>query len=414
VLSGAALVPPLLSALGTERFALWSVVTGFSTLLAFADFGLGTSLMTALARRVASGDARQRAILSTAYLGALLLCALYTAVGLASHAAGLGAGGALRVAPLAAPEASATLLCFALTFAASVPLGLVGRIRLGLQEGHVTALFQILGTFVGFSAVRLALRLHLDLPWLVGLHTGVPLGFAALDTALFFGRRPSLAPSFREGRRAVARELWDLGSLFFSLQIAMAAAFASDALVAAWLLGPDSVAVLAVHAQPFTWIAGLSGVFFVALWPAYADALAQGERSWVAATLRRSLLVAGCGTSALGACVIAAGPPLFSLWLGDEFAADRQLLLPLALTSVATTLGSALSMVLNAAGEARFQRRIAVAMGAGVLLTKVLGAAYCGTAGLLWGTLLAYLATTLLPTLWFMRGWLGSSARESR
>jgi O-antigen/teichoic acid export membrane protein len=407
VVCGAALVPSLLSALGTERFARWSLVTGFSTLLAFADLGLGSSLVTALARAAAEPPLRRREQLSTAYLAALILGFVYAALGLGAHAIlSSRAGGPPGQWDMPA-ETSDTLLTFALVFAASVPLGLVGRVRLGLQEGHVAAGFQTVGTLVGFVAVWLGLRFGLSLPWLVGIHTGAPVLFAALDTLYLLRRHPQLAPRADAARSAVAGELWQLGALFFSLQLAMAAAFASDGLVAAFLLGPEAVAAVAVHAQPFTWFAGVASVFFVALWPAYADALGRGERVWVAATLRRSLVLSTGGTVLLGLVTVGAGPLLFALWLGDGFSADRGLLVPLALTCVATTVGSALSMVLNAAGETRFQRRIALSMGTLVLLAKLLGAALFDAPGLLWGTLLGYLGSTLLPTLWFMRAWLG-------
>lgn len=400
-------VPRVLEAVGPDRYGLYATVIGLSVLSAFADFGLGNGLVTALARATAEDDRpRARALVSSAAFALLAVAAL---LGLLLAALGTAVpwGAVFAVQGPAAAEAQGAALWFGALFCTSIPLSLVARVHLGLQEGHVAACFQGAGSLLGLGAVLWAISMAAPTALLVAAWQAGPLAAALANAIYLFAVRQNwLWPRPGDMGRATLTELWRLGALFFTLQLAVGVAFGSDNLVLAHVVGPAAVAPYSVHAQPFTWILGLANVFLMPLWPAYGDAIARGDRPWVAATLLRSLLLSAVVCGALGALLAFTGPSLLSVWVKGTVQIDRGLLLALAAWTLASALGSALSMLLNAAGVVGFQVGTAVAMTVAVLVARIAGANATGPAGMVWATLAAYALFSLAPTAVYVRRWL--------
>ena len=402
--------------LGPERFGLWTTVTGLSLLLAFADLGLGNGLITSLARAAATDDrAHAQRLVSSAFYALLAIGAVTLALGAAASGRVPWPAFFNVSDPRAAEEAGPSALAFLAVFSLSVPLTLVQKIHLGFQEGYVASAFQAAGNLLGLCGVVVGVAHLASAPALVTLAMSGPLVAALANGAWLFGaRRRWLWPRPGLVDRATLGELRRLGLLFFTLQLATAVAFASDNLVVAHVLGQPEVARYSVHAQPFTWVAGLASVFLVPLWPAYGDALARGDLAWVRATLRRSLALTVAATALPGLVLTLAGRPLLRLWVGDQLAVDTTTLAALAVWTVVAALGSAMSVLLNAAGVVRFQVLTAAAMTVSVLAARTFGAHVLGLQGLVWGTLAAYAVTSLAPTGLYLRSWVRRQEASAR
>jgi O-antigen/teichoic acid export membrane protein len=126
--------------------------------------------------------------------------------------------------------------------------------------------------------------------------------------------------------------------------------------------------------------------------------MAAGDHGWVRTALRRSILWSFAITAIPGAVVVALGPQLFRLWVGDQVQSDRALLAGLAAWTVVSTLGAALSVALNAGGLVAFQVATASAMGVVSVAAKIIGVRAFGLVGVIWPTVLVYTIISLIPT----------------
>src|SRR5207247_10417659 len=86
------------------------------------------------------------------------------------------------------------------------------------------------------------------------------------------------------------RGLLRIGGQFFALQLAVAFAFQSDAIVITQKLGQAAYGDFAVVQKLFLFISMLLNSALLGLWPAFGDAIARGDMTWARRTLVRSLL----------------------------------------------------------------------------------------------------------------------------
>ena len=130
---------------------------------------------------------------------------------------------------------------------------------------------------------------------------------------------------------------------------------------------------------------------------------ARGDAPWAVHAFRRSLLVTLAATALPSAALVLAGRPLISFWVGRAVEPEPWLLTGLGLWTVLGGLGSALSMLLNAAGVVKFQVATAVVTAICAVTGKIMLGREVGLPGIIWGTIVAYVLFSLAPTTWYVR-----------
>jgi len=399
VLTTFASVPLAIGYLGAERYGLWLTISSVAAFLTFADLGLGNGLLNAVSDAAGRDDhdASARAV-SSAFFMLLGVAALFALGGMIAYPLVAWERVFNVTSPLAVAEAGPSVAVFVACFLVSMPLGIVERVQLGLQEGFVNSLWEGLGSVIGLAGVVITIHLRLSLPWLVFAMAGGPVVALLLNAwVLFWRQRRWLRPSPSRYSRDAAGRMLRLGVLFLVLQVVSAVAFFSDNLVAAHVLGAASVTQYAVPRRMFDAVAMVVAMYVTPLWPAYGEAIARGDVPWVRRTLVRStarmaLFALGCGV-----VLVAFGRPILHLWVGPLVTPPLSLLAGFAAWTVLASAGSAVAAFLNGAGRLRFQVVTAVAMGIAALTLKILLARSVGLSGIIWGTVAAYTACTAIP-----------------
>lgn len=398
-------VPLTLHYLGAERYGVWLVVSSFTMVLAFADLGLGNGLVNEIAS--AHGRDDRAAIRATVASGYAALVGIAAAILLAfALAYPFVAWQRLFnvTTSRAVAEAGPTLAVWVACFACGVPLTLVQKVQAALQQGFYASLWQCGGSLLAVAALLAAMRAHAGLPVLVGALVGGPLLASAANTAWFFARAGrDLAPTPAAVSRRAIRGIALLGLKFFVLQALGAVIFGLDATIIAQLAGAQAVASYAVPERMFAVVSLLLGMVLQPLWPAYGEAIARGHHAWVRRTLIRSLLFAGGLSVAATAILVAAGPTLLHLWVGDAVHASLPLLIGLAAWKVAEALGTTLAAYFNGVGALGFQIATALASGVAMLAAKIALVRAIGVVGVPWGAAAPYLLLTIVPALLYVR-----------
>jgi O-antigen/teichoic acid export membrane protein len=397
-------VPLTLHYLGTERFGMWMTISSLIAMLAFADFGIANGLLSAVAEAHGRDDRRAIAhLVSSAFFMltgiAVALLLLFAVAYPWVHWPAL-----FNVQnTLARAEAGPALAVFVLCFAAAIPLGMVQRVQMGLQQGFAASLWACVGSLCGLAGVLLTIHLQAGLPWLVLALAGVPLLAALLNSLYFYGRaQPDLRPRWGLFSSVAARQVAASGGLFFVLQLTVAVAYTSDSLVIAHLLGASAVADYAVPEKMFGLITLALAMVLSPLWPAYGEAIARGDHAWVRRTLKRSLLMAVLLAAAASVGLLWAGPTLMRWWVGDALTAPFLLMLALAAWKVVEAGGNAVAVYLNGAHVIGLQVVVAAAVAVSALTLKFWFIPMWGVAGAVWATVVAYLLFAALPYALFL------------
>ena len=382
-------VPLTVHYLGNERFGLWMAISSALAMANFADFGIGNGMLNAVADAHGKEDYdRIRQVISSSFtvlsaVGAVLL-ALF-----AASFCWVRWEDVFRVSSgQARAEAAPALLVFAACFALNMPLDVVQRAQLGLQQGLRMSLWQICGSGLALVGVIAGIRLHVGLPFLVAALAGAPVAVVALNALHYFTIvRPELRPHLRYVSREVISRILRLGGFFFLLQAIATISYSADNLIIARTLGAASVTVYSIPQRMFSLVSILIATLVTPLWPAYGEAVSRGDMAWVRRALIRSLIMA-FGLATIGSLtLLLMARQLILWWIGPVIAPPFILLLGLALWTIVESSANAVSMFLCGASMVRIQLVIASIFGICCLILKVLLTRRYGIAGVPWATL---------------------------
>lgn len=404
LLTTAVSVPLTLSYLGSERFGMWMTLSAMITILSFTNLGLGNSLLNAVAYAAGLGDRT----LIRGYVSSGIT--VLVAVSLILGAAFLVAYPHVPWAALfnvessvaqreAGPAAAAFIVCFLL----GMPAGALQQVRLGLQQDYMNSIFVGIGNVTALLLVVVVIQMQVGLPWLVLAMAGAPVLAALLNGLVLVSRSPWLRPAARAVRLVHVRSLLRVGLLFLVLQLAVGVAFASDSLVLAHVIGPSAVAEYAVVARLFSIPMLIVSLALGPLWPAYREALGRGDATWLRVTFRRSVRLAWAVAVPISAALVLLGVPLIAVWVGTAVVQPSfGLVLAFGVWTVLFAVGTAMAMLLNGAEVVKFQVVAALAMATTNIGLSIVLASRIGVAGVVWASVIAYSACTLIPTILFL------------
>jgi O-antigen/teichoic acid export membrane protein len=387
-------IPLTVHYLGNERFGLWMTISSVLAMASFADFGIGNGVLNAVADAYGKNDfERIRCAISSGFavLGAagLVLVALF-----ASTFAWVRWADVFRVTSAQArAEAGPALMVFAICFALNIPLDLVQRAQLGLQQGFRMNLWQIFGSLTGLAGVVAGIRMRAGLPVLVAALAGAPVLAAALNSIQFFAfSRTDLRPRRQFVSREAIQRIARIGALFFVLQLVVAVAFSADNIIIARTLGAASVPEYSIPQKMFSLISMMVAMLVTPLWPAYGEAISRGDMVWVRRTLGRSLIAVFGMAATASMAVLLMAHRLISWWIGPGISPPFILLLGLAAWTVTECCGSTLAMFLNGASIMKFQIVMASIFGLTCLGVKVYFTRRYGIIAVPWATLITYVS----------------------
>lgn len=391
-------LPMTLGYLGTERFGLWSAMTSFVMFASFAELGIGNGVLSAISSAHGRGDREEiRRTLSTGIvLHGAIACAIAGTFALVQPFIDWGRFFNVRD-PAAVAEIGPSVLMLVCIFAFSLPIMLVQRAQLGIQQGFVGNVWQALGSLLTIPTVLFLIGRHATLPWLVAGIALTPLVGALGNAIHFFLANPQLRPRGSCVSRERARLLIGTGSLFLVLQIVSTITFASDGVIIARLLGASAVTDYVLPDKLFSLIPFVIVIVLMPLWPAYGEAISRGDAGWVTRTLRLSLLGTVAFASLAVIVLVLLGPQILTLWLGRAIAVPLLLLASMACWRVVEAAGNAASYFLNGVGVVRPQAILAVITAVVAIPLKFALITRVGVAGAVLATLISYLAVTALP-----------------
>jgi O-antigen/teichoic acid export membrane protein len=391
-------IPLTVRYLGNERFGLWMTVSSVLAMANFADFGIGNGVLNTVSDAFGKNDFDGiRAAISSGFailsLVGLVLLALF-----ASTLFWVSWAGVFCVVSVQArSEAAPALMVFALCFALNIPLDLVQRAQLGLQQGFRMNLWQIFGSLVGLAGVITGIHIRAGLPFLVAAVAGAPVMAAALNTLHFFVvSRPDLRPHRRFVSRQTVSRIVTFGTLFFVLQLVAAVAFSADNFIIARTLGASAVPDYSIPQRMFSLISVMVAMLITPLWPAYGEAISRGDIPWVRRTLGRSLAVVFGAATVTSLTMLLIAHRLLAWWIGSRVSPPFVLLLGLALWTIVDCCGNTIAMFLNGASIMRFQIIVASIFGITCVAAKVYLTSRYGIVAVPWTTLITYLSIFML------------------
>jgi O-antigen/teichoic acid export membrane protein len=397
-------MPLVLHYLGAERFGVWVTLASFMALVSVGDLGIGNGLINALSAAHGTDDRiSARMYVSSAFFMLLAFSSVLLLFLIALDAVVPWPAVFNLTSPIAIAEVGPAIKIVSICIFLKLVVGIVGKVRFGYQEVHINSLWDTGSVVLSFCALVIFVWREASLPWLVLAETGAYIVLEAANcVSLFFVERPWLRPSWSCASFDAARNLFNLGILFFVLHLAGIVAFSSDNLLAIWACGPEAAGVYAIAFKLFSPCRLLAATVQLPLWPAYGEAIARGDIAWVRRIVVRSMVAAEVIVVPLALGIFFFGDELASLWLQRPVSLGYWLLGGVALWVVLESIGFGCSYFLNGASAIRVQVALSICFAPAAVVARLALAAQFGISGIIWGTVLAYSIAVLLPYTWIV------------
>lgn len=399
-----ALTPITIERAGLTTYGLFAALTSFTALLSFSDFGLANALMVRLAAARASQD---RAAAVGALTNTLILL---SAIGLLFASAGIALSmyvpwsGLLNAPPTRESELQLSAVVIAACIGIGVPAGVATKIYFGLQQAATASVWTTAAAITSAGTVALVADGSGSLPLMVAAQVGLPSIFAFFSLIVVVRRNELLGVAHGAIALRSTVSLLKTGRLFVVLQLAAIISYQLDVLIVVRLLGPEEAAVVAVTMKFLMLPLGLASLFFLPLWPAFAEARQVSDLRWVCKAYRRaSLTGAIAGLFAAPLCLLF-GQKLVRVWTDGLVDPPVLLIAAGALWILVGLYNQPQSMLLNGLHVEGFQLKVVSITVAANLALSIVLAGSIGLSGPLIGSVLSLSFLTILPSeVWIRR-----------
>lgn len=399
ILIGLLSVPLTLRYLGAERYGLWATLSTLLMWVRIADFGIGNGLTNILIEAEAKQrpDLARKVIATTFWVLLMVMLALLAVLRLAWWGvAGTDAfdGHALSIDS----EFSAAFAVTAGILLLSVPLSITSTTLRAYQQGMVVHSWEAVANIISLLGLLLAIFMGAGVVGLVAASAGSSFVVAVLATIwLFCWSRPGLRPRLSDFDRSEVPRLFTNGFERFVLQISALVLFESDNLIIAKFVGVEAVGPYALVHRMFYMLILAQTAILAPFSPAYADAAARNEWSWITWTFKRTLVIGMVVVGVLVGVLLLNARVILHFWTGGRFDAPTVLILLMAIWTLIAAWGNTFAFLQMGLGRLRMQVICSCLMAGVNLLLSILWGQRYGVVGVLSATIVSYTVTSLWP-----------------
>ena len=398
------LTPIVIKGVGEETYGIFATITSLVAVAVVSDLGIGAGLVVRLAHASGRDDTTQSRHLVSSALAALSVLGLLLTLLIALVAFVAPVQKLLGAESVPEGDVRASVLVFALALGLGLPFGIGDRALTATQRGAQAALWSLASSAATLGATAFAAHTFGNLVSIVTAASLVPRVISAIESVVVLNRiTPELRPHPRFVTRGAFHQLRTAGTLFLVQGLAMAIAFESDVLVVSSTLGATAAAIYSVNFRVITLVGSLAILALGQVLPAFAEALARGDLPWVRRIYWRLTWGLLIYVVALSVVLVFATPTFVTWWVGGKLTPPPLLLYGLVAWTAYTTVLIPANMLMNAAIVIRVQLIFAISMSALNLPLSIFLTRHIGVAGPVWGSLIAHMSVSVIPTFIIVR-----------
>ncbi len=299
-IAGLAIVPLSLTYLSVEKYGIWINASAMVLYLQNMNFGLGFGMQNHVGQSLAIGDSEQaRRFVSITYKYTLMIATAIAVVGLfASYFINWNR---LFNSTISSGQLRTISLIAFVSFLFSFVVGNLQPVLMAASKsaaprflGLCTNLLSIIGLIVvlSFSHNNLVFAaLALGLPG--------PLIYIVASIWYFKGSLSYLQPKWTKATKPELKKVFGLGVKFFALQLTTLLIFQADIVIVAQSLGPSEVTPYNLINRYFYFLFFIFSLGITPYWPAFTEAYARKDFTWIRLSIRRLLRICCWATLAV-------------------------------------------------------------------------------------------------------------------
>ncbi|HTO14688.1 MAG TPA: oligosaccharide flippase family protein [Edaphocola sp.] len=343
--------------LNVEVYGLWSAIATFFALFAFSDLGLGNGLQTKLSQAYGKDNLELcRKIISNTFIilffiACCLLILFLFLFNFIDWATLMNAQSNETII-----IASSIVFVIVIPKIINIPISIIERTQLALQEGFKSDIWNIFGYILNLISIVAIAYFDFGKITLLAFTSFLPLIVSALNMFVYFTfQKKELKLSLKLFDLKLSKNLLSLGVLFSILSILSTAGLSMDTFIVARTCNLNEAASYSIIYRVVAIFSAVVAVLSAPLWGANGEAIARGDIKWVEQNTKKMSLYMTSISVILVILGLLLAKFIFKIWLGTNFEFSYLALLWLSILQILFSFISPYFMVLNALGEVRKQ-----------------------------------------------------------
>lgn len=331
------LVPITLGYVTPEVYGIWLTLSSIIHWLTFFDIGFTQGLKNKLAEALAVEDYdRGKSLVSTTYvmmsiifipLGILLcLCVPF-----------IDWTGLLNVDSSYNLEITKTLYILIWAFCFQMIVNVLSTVIMAYQRVALSSFFLVIGNLMSLIVVYFLTLYYESSLYLLACSVSFLPIIVLLVAGIFLyrGSFKLVKPSWGYFDRHYIRELFGLGYRFFLIQLQFVVLFQATNFIISNISGPNDVTIYNIVYKYLHVGMMIFSIMLTPLWPAFTNAYAQKDYSWMRRTYSKMIKVYYFVSAAI-LIMVAISPFVYYFWIGNK------VVIPIVMTVVV-----AIYMIIN-------------------------------------------------------------------
>jgi O-antigen/teichoic acid export membrane protein len=312
------LVPLTINYVNPERYGIWLTIISIVTWFSFFDIGLTQGLRNKFAGAIAKGDDESAQVyVSTTYA---VLGIIFTAVWLIFLLINpfLDWSNLLNVSAEFSNEISLLVVIVFTYFCLQFVLRVITTIITADQEPAKASLIDLIGQVVALLIIVILVSTTQGSLIYLGIALCLAPIIALTGANIFFfsGSYKSYRPSFAKVKFSHAKSLFNLGGIFFIIQIASLVQYELANIIISRYFGPVHVTDYNIVFKYFGVLNMGFMIFISPFWSASTEAFLNGDIKWIRNSMKKYNLLNILFTLA-GIIMLLFSKTIYTLWLGE-------------------------------------------------------------------------------------------------
>lgn len=354
VLTSFVLVPLTITYLTPVNYGIWLTLYSIISWFGLLDLGLGNGLRNKFAEALANNDKNSaRTYLSTAY--AMLFLVMGGACGIFLIANQfLDWSSLLNVSPAQSAELGKVMAIIFGFFCMQLVIKLISVVLLADQKAAVAGSINTVSSIISLATVYILTKTTTGSLTYLATSIGVINVIVPLAVSFWFykNRYKDYAPSLKYVNFKYAKNLMNVGLMFFLFQSTALLVVATDNVIIMKLFGPEEVTPYNIALKYFTPVTILFTIISNPLWSAYTEAFMQKDIDWIKRITKKVIKVWLLLILIVVPMIIFSGFA-YELWVGKEIKIPYSLTILMAVYVLLSSWNQIFGNFINGIGKLR-------------------------------------------------------------
>lgn len=373
------LVPLTLNYLSVYEFGVWLTLSSIFTWINYFDIGLGNGLRNRLAESFAADNTKLGQIyISTTFFILTLIVTVIFLIFLAFQPY-LNWAEILNTDPAKVENLNRVIIFTFTLFCINFIFKIVGIIYAAAQKPAINDLITLLGSLLSLIIIFILTKTTdgslMNVALALSASPVIILLFAYPIT--FHGYYSKFKPKLSAVKPEYAKNLMNLGTQFFILQISGLVIFGTSNIIISQILGPEQVTPYNIAFKYFSIATMLFNIIISPMWSASTDAFVKGDLLWIKRSMKAMLKVSILSSVGVLILILIANM-VYRFWIGNTVFIPFKLTFWMGLYTIVLLWSTCFSTFLFGLGKLRVQLINTVAISIlfiplALLLSKPLG-----------------------------------------